>query len=156
MVISSSHDADIERALIRARARGLKLRRVERISDGANVVVRYRANSHSHPGTEHMVSIEYSAHGVSVYCDCLGAQHGRVCCHTSAALALENMVDLPDGWVEEIAATQTPTVEPMSEPPTINDVWADWMEHSFDPEPTPRLTLADFRRREAEADAYWG
>lgn len=129
MVISSSHDADIERALIRARARGLKLRRVERLSDGANVVVRYRASSHSHPGTEHMVSVEYSAHGVSVYCDCLGAQHGRVCVHGSAALALENMVDLPDGWVEEIAATRA-TVEPM-------------------PARTP-LTLASFRQTERD------
>lgn len=75
-----------ERALIRAQANGVKVRRVCESRHNFDSTIRYEATSTSRPGTMHRVAIHCTATGVEVVCSCEAGQRGHVCQHAAGAL----------------------------------------------------------------------
>jgi len=87
MVLSHEHDTALERARIRAEARGITANVANEESHGAERVYFLRAGSFSHAGVEHGVKLAYDATGVTAICSCEGGQSGRICQHLVAAMA---------------------------------------------------------------------
>lgn len=86
MVVTAPAPSVWERALRRAIARGVRVKRVEVRDFGHAEVQRWLATSASRPGLHHRVTLHDGPEGVSVVCECEGGEYGRVCQHAAAVL----------------------------------------------------------------------
>lgn len=91
MVLDSSKDAAIERATFRAKARNIRATLVDTDAENFDRTVYYTVGSFTRSALSHRVALVYTADGVTAYCDCEGAQSGRICQHIAAALMAEEM-----------------------------------------------------------------
>lgn len=91
MILSSSRSW--QRALARARERGVVAQCISRQRRGYAETIRYRVASHSHPGRAYTVVIHCDGYGTQVRCNCpaVGA-----CQHAAAALADVGLLDEDD------------------------------------------------------------
>jgi len=86
MVLDSTYDATLERAVKRAIARNLNATVAGQVVEGYARTYWFTVNSFSHPATIHAVRLQYDAEGISFQCDCEGAMHDRLCAHVACAL----------------------------------------------------------------------
>lgn len=90
MVLDSSTDAAIKRAIIRATARNIQATQLDAVTVGYDRTVYYQVGAFSHTGS-HRVALHYTADGVTAVCDCEAGQNERICHHVAAALMAEEM-----------------------------------------------------------------
>lgn len=109
MVIEET-GATWQRALVRAQARGLRLRRLERSQVGYDVVERFAVTSASRPGLLHTVALRGTAAGLEVLCSCEGGQRGQACQHAAAVLRYRDLLGA-DVQVQQPAPVAAAVVE---------------------------------------------
>lgn len=110
-----------ERALRRAIARGVKVKRVEVRSEGAARIERWLATSASRAGVRHSVMIYAGPGRLDVSCTCEGGQHGRVCQHAAGVLRTAGYLpSLLDTAAWDALAAEEQAAAPMPQQPPVD------------------------------------
>lgn len=115
MVLDSSTEDRLQRAIIRAKARNIQATQVDEARVGYDRTVYYQCGAFSHVGS-HRVALHYTAEGITAVCDCEAGQNERICHHVAAALMAEEMPQIepepvPTAPVISLAALMDPGSE---------------------------------------------